>query len=314
MHLWGAGNRAMINTILTTAFFALTAILVIKASHFVAQTIWILRYGERYADRVEDALKDNGINYRVLIETIAEMRRHTHVIVFSLFRLLHRMGGVKGRVLNLLIQSVYRMPTLIVAVSVLGYWFGPSWQVIVGGLAVGFGILTQVIYLLATWLKLGRTIIYYYHPVSLKDEQGYKEAVIRRRPSIVLTEFIIVFLIIFIALVIGAGFVHFALEISHLECDYHISDWNPFNPQKSCELSDLSLRTKIGTAITFSYFSLATITTTGFGDIYPVSPWARLVTAIEIMLNLIFITILFFAVGANLTNSGASVSDREPDK
>ena len=153
------------------------------------------------------------------------------------------------------------------------------------------GIFAQVGYVLATWLSLGRASIYYYHPLRLKEGWEYEEELRERRPYAILREFVPGFLAIFVCFVIGAGFMHFALEVAHSNCDYSISGWTPFTAECS-ELEDSSLAGKIGTTVTFSYFSLATITTTGFGDIYPRTPWARAVTAVEIMLNLLFITIV----------------------
>ena len=154
-------NKPALCWLLTTAFFVFIVILLlIKALHFLVQVTWLFRHGKRYADLTEDLLSGREINYGLLAETIAEMRRHTHVIVSPILGMSHRIGGVIGRVLYYLMQSVYRMPSLIVAVSLLGYWFGTGWQVTVGGLAVAVGIFAQVGYILGTWLLLGRTSVY----------------------------------------------------------------------------------------------------------------------------------------------------------
>ncbi len=42
----------------------------------------------------------------------------------------------------------------------------------------------------------------------------------------------------------------------------------------------------------FIYFSLVTLTTTGYGDILPVSPWARAVANVEMVIGVLYIAIL----------------------
>lgn len=42
-------------------------------------------------------------------------------------------------------------------------------------------------------------------------------------------------------------------------------------------------------AVDFLYYSLTTITTTGYGDIYPLTKTAKVITSIEIVLGVIII-------------------------
>lgn len=50
----------------------------------------------------------------------------------------------------------------------------------------------------------------------------------------------------------------------------------------------------------FLYFSLVTATTLGYGDIVPVTPAARVVVCIEVLLGIGWITVVFAAVVARL--------------
>jgi hypothetical protein len=110
-------------------------------------------------------------------------------------------------------------------------------------------------------------------------------------------------------LVMIALFASFDLVISHLEN-------NQFNVL--LEVRDGSLRALLGTIIKCLYFSIATISTVGFGDIYPTASLSRCVVILEIFSGVFFNALFFAILAAHLANKIAeratATERREPSQ
>ncbi len=160
----------------------------------------------------------------------------------------------------------------------------------------------QTAYVITTWLALGRASAFYYHSVRLKTADEYLREIRKWRRRDRLNEFLVGFVLIFLSFVFGLGFLHFATEASFANCDYYIAGLKDGALRPGC-IPPASIGDAVADAITFTYFSLVVITTTGFGDIHPISLPARVVTGIEITLNLLFVVVLLFSVSMSLSDT-----------
>jgi len=59
--------------------------------------------------------------------------------------------------------------------------------------------------------------------------------------------------------------------------------------------------------VTLTYFSYVTLTTLGYGDISPVSPWARMLAILEALTGTLFLAVLI----SRLVGTYRSRADRE---
>jgi len=287
----------------------LACIAVVKIVHFAWQTLWLLMHGAALARAVDEALAQKEPDFLKVATSVADMRRETHTIVFPLLNLADRLGGLPGKVLRVLAQTLYRLPSLIVFLSILGYFSRERWQIILAGTVVVVAVVAQTAYVITTWLALGRASAFYYHSVRLKTADEYLHEIQSWRRRDRLNEFLLGFILIFSSFVFGLGFIHFATEATFNECDYYIVETKARAQRQGCALPLLASDV-IGDAITFTYFSLVVISTTGFGDIYPISLPARAVTGFEIALNILFLVVLFFSVSMTLSDT----IPRAPDK
>jgi hypothetical protein len=297
----GLTQRALL---LVLAFIA-----VVKIVHFAWQTLWLLTHGAALARVVDEALEQKEPDFQKVATSVADMRRETHTIVFPLLDLAARLGGLPGHVLYALGQALYRLPSLIVFLSILGYFSRERWQIILAGTVVVVAVVAQTAYVITTWLALGRASAFYYHSVRLKTADEYLREIQRWRRRDRLNEFLLGFIIIFFSFIFGLGFVHFATEATFDKCDYYITGTKDSAPRPGCALPLLASDV-IGDAITFTYFSLVVISTTGFGDIYPISLPARAVTGFEIALNVLFVVVLLFSVSMILSDTIPRARDK----
>ncbi len=294
----------VLNLIFWVLLVLTSSALLSKRYHFVQRMIWVWRGGNEFANNIEHALasENPSLALRPLLE---EIRRQTYKKIYPLTDLGERYGKVVMVITDVYIKTFYRMPFLIFVLSTLGYMCSVNFVITVLGVFILFGVITLSLYMAIARIFLGVSSNYYHStfPENLREDVEYA---LQKKPRHFLQDFIIHFILILVGFVYGMGFVHYSIEATFTGKDYHFQENIPQIHEASIDAT-LSLHQLVKRIVAFTYFSFVAITTTGFGDVYPVSTYARLMTLLEISLNVIIIIVLLLSV--SLTMNIPSRSD-----
>jgi len=246
---------------------------IIKSLHFLIEIHWLIKKGNTFADDIERAIISNDLD--LLESLVRENREKTHILIYKIIRSKTKVGKIMG-------NFFYRMPVLLFFTCISGY-FSDKETVKFLGFIVFACTLVQVAYLITSRFILG-IADNYYHPVQYVSSSKDAKYATKWSQRQILQSFLTRFIIIFMSVVFSMGFVHFSVEEIFPGHDYNINQQVP----------DI---------FRYTYFSLVIITTTGFGDIFPNSIYAMIVTATEITFNLVFFVVLLFSVSLTFHQS-----------
>ena len=257
----------MILSIFTYTTIIIHFILLVKVIEmFVTSMLPTLRHGTYWAKEFHKDYKTHGGRYAVK----QHLKRRPYKMTFN------RWLGMRSSFLS---NYLYRYKTLILLSSTFQFAivkFVPPIFSKIGGAIIFFSLAIGVIHQLVDRLAMGvasNVQLSMYIDVSNieYDSISFATSDIIRRCAIEL---------IFNILFIWAGFV--ALY-------YTISNLLPFSFECIDSIADCI------------YFSMVTMTTTGFGDILPISDLAKLLVVSEITMSWLIIVITIFHYGATMS-------------
>lgn len=260
------------------ALLTLGLMALVKSIHFIREMIWLFKEGDNFANEVEKVLE--GVRVDDLQESIYNIRRQTHVIIYPLLVFADKGSKMRKAAISFFVNYIYRMPLLVTVIATIGYFSQNKVVVSVAGTLVAWCVLTQACYLVLSRIIMG-TADNFYHPFIYIDPEADALHASRWKQRHLLRDFLFRFLIIFSVFAYGTGFFHYSIEVS-------------------IEGEDYSFKKTVHPIIAYTYFSIVVITTTGFGDISPTSSLALVTTSAEIIITFLFVIVLLFSVSLTI--------------
>jgi hypothetical protein len=278
-------------------------LLALKALEIWYHNFWVLRYGttceadlRTAIDHWRDALTNQTDNPDKFInEALDRHRRFLSIIAWPITGFFARANCA---VFDRIFRRLFWLPVLITFGTLLVFLDWPKWVNLLLVALMSAALWSYVLQTLITRLKLGYVDIFF-RRVSLTRLPTYPKDLLAPRHERI-AEFVKIFAGLLISIAVGYVGIYAALDRVCPKGAFRdslavIDQSDPGRSNHSLNLLD------------FSYFSLVTLATVGYGDIIPANRYARFFVGSEIVagMNLLVLLVLSFAATADSGSSKA---------
>lgn len=277
----------MVILILFVIFYYSSVVLfIIKNIEMTIDIIWDIKQGPIFADEILRCIP-NIENESQWNQTWAKLekkyKRHAvYILLNKLIKASNSSNGIKKRIVKIIHKYIFRSFILMWASSLFipiiflfrSYIWTYKLFLIISICIISISIVIRTIELLINRIKMGSVDNFHRSIISRTNKAGYPEFMPSQR--LILENFYIIFIRNIAATIIGFTGIFCSLYLLNPASFVGIINSNcPFNIWAQ-----------------FIYFSVVTLTTTGFGDIQAINLSCRLLATLEIGVGLSYIVVL----------------------